>query len=433
METRNWKCARPGIFTIFALLFSSFALCPSASAQFIGYSSPQTVNQKVFSGQTTAAVSPASSPFPCTPTNGTPCGIENIGQSIHAITYTIANPCTTGFSMVLHLEATNDGVNWFAISEDAVDQNTSLIQGSGASGLTAIGSYAGYRVNLSQLACASGQSPAVTVFYSGTSTSNPTAVGAFYQSSPYRKVIVQNQPTTSAFASPVTVNVPTGNALGLLIASCYTAATGASVACPSGMTLVISLSIVNGGSSGSGGGNIFWAGTGSYTFPTSGNFPTINMPLAPASSVAFNYAGAGGSAGVNWSVFYLITANPQPSYTVDPCMNPNYGKTSLAISQTASAQLLTGATLSTLQNYWICGWSFSLSGTTPTAQFVHGTGAVCGSNQFVITGAMVPLAGSMINSPGNINLDSVPPSRNFCLLLTGTTPSAQGILTYAVQ
>src|SRR5579885_124308 len=234
----------------------------------VTYVSPQPVQQQIFGGQTTAAASPAPTGFPCTPSNGSPCGIPNLGQSIHAITYTIANPCTTGFSMDLRIEASNDGATWFAISEDATDQNSGSIQGATTGGLTATGSYASYRVNLVRLACASGQTPAVTVFYSGTSTSNPTSVGAFYQSSPIRKIVLQNQATTNANAQPaVTVNAANGNTAGGLYISCYIAASGSSTSCPSGMSITVTAFIAFGSSIGGGGGGNVVSSSTTYAVP----------------------------------------------------------------------------------------------------------------------------------------------------------------------
>jgi hypothetical protein len=364
------------LITMAALLLGGIFASP-ASAQFIGYSSPQTVNQKVFGAQTTAAVSPASSPFPCTAINGTPCGIPNLGQSIHSVTYTIANPCTTGFFMDMRIEATNDGSTWFAISEDATDQNSGLVQGSSVGGLTAVGSYAGYRLNLVSIACSSGQVPAITAFYSGTSTSNPTNVGAFYQSSPYRKVIIQNLATTAAGATPaVTINAPNGNTAGALYVSCFIAASGATTSCPAAMTVTVTGFIAFGSSIGGGGGGNIAAGTNIYGInPTV--LPVTQIFSVPAVSMTFSFGGAG-TAGVNWSIYYFSNSTPTSSFVADPCASSGSVKKSVFLNITTGST--TGLVLGVVQQtVFVCEFDFNMVATTAadTVKLVQGAGASC--------------------------------------------------------
>src|SRR6202023_3115972 len=102
---------------------------------------------------------------------------------------------------------------------------------------------------------ASGQTPAITAFYSGTSTSNPSSVNAFYQSSPLRKIILQNLATNTAAATPaVTIGASTGSTAGVLGVICFTAATGAGVSCPANMQVTVSGNISWGSVVGGGGG-----------------------------------------------------------------------------------------------------------------------------------------------------------------------------------
>jgi hypothetical protein len=430
---------RKRFLSLCSLLLLLACATPRVHAQFIGFSSPQTVNQKIFTAQTTATTTPAASPFPCTPVNGTPCGIPNLGQSIHTITYTIGTTCTTGFSMTLRLEATNDGSTWFAISEDATDQNSGMVQGATTAGLTATGSYAGYRLNLAQIGCASGQAPAVSAFYSGTSTSNPTAVGPFYQSTPYRKVIVQNSPTTSAAGlSPVTINTSSGNTAGALYITCFTLASGASASCPV-MTITASSFIVFGSTSGGGGGGNINSLTNVLTVPAI-TAPILQVASVPSLSLTFSFAGAG-TAGVSWSVYYVANSTPTSPFVSDPCASSGSAKSSVSIS-IASATTTQLIALFGQRSIYVCGGYLAVgtsATSAATAQFEYGTGASCGTGTTILTGTMgtqtatagidaqpIPLSAGVTNF-------TAPPGNALCLVTAGTTVSVQGYLSYVAQ
>lgn len=116
----------------------------SARAQFIGYTSPQSVTQTVFTNQST-------------PTTVT---ITNLGQTVHFLSYTTTGTVT---QMTLRIEASNDGSVFFPISNDAV-----IMSGNPAPGVIyAAGYYPVLRVNLA--AIVGGGS--VSAQYSGASAS----------------------------------------------------------------------------------------------------------------------------------------------------------------------------------------------------------------------------------------------------------------------
>lgn len=424
---------------LLSAILSITGLCfPAAIRGQIAYTSPQTVNQKIFSGQTTAAVSPAANPqaplAACTPTNGNPCDIPNLGQTIHSVTYVVSPTCTTGFSLDLRIEATNDGVNWFSISEDATDQTgAGAIQGASIAGLTAIGSYAGYRLNLVQLNCPSGQTPAISAFYSGTSTTNPTANGVFYQSSAFRKLLLQNVPTTSSPAA-VTINSPTGNSAGALFISCYFAATGATTSCPAN-TITFTSFVQFGGS---GGGNIVNF-TNTFTLPTT-ILPVLQMASVPSISLNFSFGGAG-TAGVNWTVYYLANSQATSRYVADPCQNPGSVKSSVQV------QIVTATTTQLIptvpgQQIYICGGFVEIASSATTAatiQFEFGSGATCGTGTVAFTGPMgtgtatagigplaIPLSAGVSNF-------AIGQNNNFCAVTAGTTVSANGWINFVQQ
>jgi hypothetical protein len=396
------------------------------AAQFIGYTAPQTVSQKVLNAVTA-------------PTTAT---IPNLGQSIHAVTYTISTPCANAMSFDLRIEGSNDGSTWFAISEDATDQNNATIQGATQGGVTAIGYYPAFRVNLVAFSCPSGQTPSITAFYAGTSTSTPSPSGLFYQSAPIRKAILLNQPTTNAATQPkVTVNVPTGMTGGSLYISCSNATTGAAVNCPASMVVnpIAYLTFV--GATGTTGSII--SGSQSYTpdtTVTTSVFPFFN---APALSLTFGFSGAG-TANVNWSVFWLSNSTPVQSYMPDPCATGGTTKQSAQKNITTATTTALVATTTPPGNIFVCGFVIDMvasGATTDTVQIVQGTGATCST-----PGGLSPVFSSGLLSAGATviaygNGSSTIFSQNYaqggvsiCAVTTvGTSPSIAVEISYVVQ
>jgi hypothetical protein len=102
----------------------------------------------------------------------------------------------------------------------------------------------------------------------------------------------------------------------------------------------------------------------------------------------------------------------------------------VTINVTSGTVQLVGLSGST--NIRVCSYQFTLTGTSPTAAFAYGTGTNCGTGTTTL-GAMAPTSGSVITSPsgGASNLVfEVPAGDALCLTVGGTSPSAQGWLTY---
>jgi len=173
---------------IVAAIFLLFLLAAPAHAQFIGYVSPQTFTQQVFAGQTTAAITPIPPPTPlgCTPTNGNPCGVRNLGQTFHFFTYVAsAASCVVDFA----IQGSYDGTHFFNISADASANNVLIGSGNSSGGLSANGWYPIIAVNLINISnCAGG----VSGFYSGTSSAISSTFGIFQQSTGVRQSVLQN-------------------------------------------------------------------------------------------------------------------------------------------------------------------------------------------------------------------------------------------------
>jgi hypothetical protein len=151
---------------------------------------------------------------------------------------------------------------------------------------------------------------------------------------------------------------------------------------------------------------------------------TFSFQTATANATGTLYAFIGTALPYN-----DLTAN-----TTDPC-NPSstIQKLSVIISETVSTQLVSTAGTA---NIYVCGYSFTISGSaTATAQFTSGTGAACATGTTNITGTYLgntngPL---IVNGPTDGYVFKVLNGLNLCLAVGGTTPSAQGVLTYVQQ
>jgi len=161
----------------------------SALAQHLGDVSPSTVVQQVFAGQTTPALSPIPTsslpPKVCIPTNGSPCGITNLGQTFHYFTYVTSSAgCVVDFA----IQGSYDGIKFFNISADA-NFNPSFVIAGATGGISAQGFFPVIAVNLASISnCPSG----VSGFYSGTSSALISTFGVFQQSTGIRQSLFQN-------------------------------------------------------------------------------------------------------------------------------------------------------------------------------------------------------------------------------------------------
>ena len=127
----------------------------------------------------------------------------------------------------------------------------------------------------------------------------------------------------------------------------------------------------------------------------------------------------------------LPCAAQQANSYADPCQNPSVAKSSTAIAlasttATAVVALVSGKTV------YVCGASYTLAGTTPTS--IWSSAATCGSSPTNLTGTIAPTAGSLVTLGygGHVTFKNTS-GQNLCLTLSGTSPSAQGVLTYVQQ
>lgn len=170
------------------ILLMLLGIASPLRAQFIGYTSPQTITTTPFNAVT------------CTGINQTAV-VPNIGQSVHiglAQAGSVKN-------LLMWFQGSNDGVNFFDISEQVTSQGTtaSAVQGNGY--------YALVRLVVN---CTSGGS--ITAFYSGQSTTAGNLFGQF-AASQYLKNIVLNQPAATNFTGQI-FRTPFGNSGGTIYA-----------------------------------------------------------------------------------------------------------------------------------------------------------------------------------------------------------------------
>lgn len=229
-------------------------------AQFIGYTSPQTVTQ--------TALTAANSP--------TTFSVSNLGQNMHFLSYTKSGTINV---LDLRLEGSNDGVTFFPISDDAVDVTTT------AGVLYAVGYYPVVRVNLAAIFGGG----TITANYTGTSSSSSPPLGTYAPGQVYRKLVINRQ--SQGTNGGATILAPYGSTAGYLLCNSTQGA-----AFPAGSTISVSQIIANNGLA-------FALPATSLSAAVS---TTIPVNAYPASALSINYLSGGASAN-DFSCWYIFT------------------------------------------------------------------------------------------------------------------------------
>lgn len=145
------------------------------------------------------------------------------------------------------------------------------------------------------------------------------------------------------------------------------------------------------------------------------------------------------TAGVTAASTAAVAATPaivvaQSPNGADPCANPNVAKSSVALN-IASAISTKVVALTSSQIIYVCGYSGTVTGTSPTVQFTYGTNvaAECDTGATILTGAMEPVDGSFIAAFTPATMFKTAASKDLCVVTTGTTPHFKGVLTYVKQ
>ena len=394
-----------------------------SQAQFIGFTSPQTVTSTPFNNVT------------CT---GSPqrANVPNLGQNEHQVVFVNEGGPMT--SATVTLQGSNDGLAFFNISDPA----------SGVSDI-AFSAQGYYSVVAVEVTCTA--TAQFTVQYSGTSGTPGDPQGTIKTT-----FLDKNLVTGASAGSNFTVNslvTPYGNSSGLIY-FIYLGGSG-----PAGSTITVSCSSVN-------------VTNGiTYTFsPTNAGTPqTFSVPSNPCTFLAVTYTSGGasanaialdyvysvpgsqvasGAAAANVNVAQIggISASlPLPvSGTVsttppstDPCQSPGVAKNSAFLNvTTATTTALVPVSGSTI--VYVCGFDLDITSTTTasTALLEQGTGTACSGSPIALTPTYTN--GSAVNSFKSVSTGGTvfktAASNGLCAVSTvGSTPTTGVRISYVQQ
>lgn len=369
-------------FRRFALRLAMMLLCcaPLAYGQFIGYTSPQTVNQSVFS-----LANCATSPFKSAP-------LTNVGQSVHIVSFALSSvgPLSGANGAAVRIMGSIDNSNFFQLSDDGMSGTNSVLVGYGSYPfieIWVVGGTAGCTI---------------TAGYAGTSVSPPNNVGNA-DGTAFGKTIFASQAASGSqtIGSLVT---PYGNTSGILMIS--SVLNGGP---PAGSSVSVSIPV----------------GTGSETI-ASFNLDTTNSPqtfvIPPYPAAAYNVTYTSGGASTSRLAVLYIFSKPGSSPVVPICE-----KTAIInLAAAGPTQIIAGVPGETVR---VCSVSVS-SGTAEAIDFQQGTGTNCGTNNSQLTGLYHAAANSPViqNFPvgGLITL----PSAAVCAHFSGANQT-DGTITYS--
>lgn len=376
----NGKSSLIRILALLSLIALSGCAARQARAQFIGYTSPQTTQQRVFNasscnGDTT------SSP------------VKNIGQTVHAITYTVSGSTT---SVQVWLEGSNDGTNYFQISDSGLTGYGNTNPGI----LTGYGYFPEVRIHIANGAGAC----VATVYYSGSSVTEPNPNFGVVDSASYRKILFGGAAAGSN-QSTVGFLPPYGSTAGQIVFS-YQTSSG-----PSGSTLQVTCA------DSALPPNAYAAGT--FTLTQTLGPQIFDLPARGCSQISVAY----GSGGTSTAQIFAIYVFAKPGVSLNPTCEQ-----SIVINTATSAQIFAPPAALPFTQMHICSIDVS-SGTAEAVQFTQGTGSVCGTGTANLTGA-VHLA---VNTPfvrtyPNAGLISTV-GDNVCITVSAQT---DGTITYSV-
>lgn len=298
-----------------------------ARAQFLGYTSPQTVQATPLS----AVTSP------------TTVNLTNLGQNVHYLSYTVSGVISL---LDIRLEASINGSTFFSISEDATDFGT-FATGSGA--VYAIGYYPIIRVNL--VAIAGGGN--ITATYTGTSSTSGSPLGSYNPSQSVRRVVFSNLPANVNQTAVITA--PFASTLGYILLT-----TTAGGAMPAGSTLSVTNSIGNTG----------------VSIPLNQSLSTaatqaMAVAAAPTTNVTVSYV-SGGASAQNLNVWYVFVNPSEPTGISWPTTQP---LAALNTESTSAANTAVSKVIAALFNQRAHLFTVSARCSAGTAQIIVLDGA----------------------------------------------------------
>ena len=272
------------LVSLLAILLCGCAIRPpQAKAQFLGFTSPQTVQQ--------ITLNAASTPQTFL--------IQNLGQNVHFLTYTTAGTGVNNLTALdIRIEGSNDGTTFFPISDDAID----VLGGQ----VFAVGYYPVIRVNLLLFTIASG-TPTITASYSGTSATTPLPLGISNPTQTSRRPIFFNQTVSANHSTATNIISPYGSTLGYIVL-----VTNSAGSFPGGSAMNLQLNF---------GGGAFQ--TPSFSIPSPQQSTTTWIPInaLPASTIGIQYV-SGGASALTFDAYYLFLSPSLPNELVSPGIQP---------------------------------------------------------------------------------------------------------------
>jgi hypothetical protein len=124
-----------------------------------------------------------------------------------------------------------------------------------------------------------------------------------------------------------------------------------------------------------------------------------------------------------------------PAAVSDPC-NTTARPKSVAVINIAAASTVELVAAAASKYVYVCGFALTLNGTAPTIEFLSGTKTTtaCDTSPTPLTGVMAPTAGTPIGSGGTgSGVFTSIASGELCATVGGTSPSAQGYVTFVQQ
>lgn len=385
------RLLRKNILTLL-LSFAGLLFPASLHAQFVGFTSPQTVQQTL---ATNLACTGTAQNFV----------VANLGQTQHYLS--IANVI---------------GVQKFQAEIDALDNQGNVLRISDIAELAGIvttrqGTLSGsgyFPVIRASVTCSPGTGT-FTASYSGTSSA-PNGAAGTYLTAQIDKV--------NFFQLPANVNqqdnfqTPFGNSAGTIYFQYNTSSVAGgslSVACnangPAAATFNFSVTLAN--------------TVGLQTF-------TVGPGPCPFAQVQYISPGGGTTVSAEY-IFSVPGSGLGGVIGPDPCASSGIGKQSVVIAAGAATTTQI-VPLGTGLSIYVCGYEVSQAATAGTLQWVFGSGANCGTGTGNLTGAIPDTASQPISYGGGaMTLFKAPISNALCLATTGAGGTAAGVLTFVQQ
>jgi hypothetical protein len=376
---------------LFSAFLSLVGLCfpDSLHAQFIGYFSPQTV-------QATLANNVACTGVPQIYKTGSVPKFNNLGQTQHyaSVVYT-GSPSGPN---TVEIDGIDNQGNVFRLSDVGITTagNSALISGSGY-----------YPQIQIQVECSSGTT--FTLNYSGASSTFNQNVGAYQLSQLDKSLFAGVSSGTQQIAN---FQTPYASAQGVILFQYI----------GSGATSVITVTC----------SGLLFSPSSPYDtvqFQTA-NATTLQVFQVPAFACPNIQLETSVSGSTTFSAEYIFTAPGQPA-TADPCSS-GFPKLSDNVNIASATTTQIGAGVSGSTRVYVCGFNLIATGTTPTYVFESGTGSTCAGGTIALTGTYQPAVGQPNSYGGAGTIFAAQPGLNICLV-TGGTPSVQGVVTYVDQ